>query len=226
MQIDELFNNGTCVQCKHKTDSHELVVGQDENRRIWCKDCPYPAFRMMGDEGSDLQTIPFFIEASFGPPDPCFEEHPTTRNVTNFLPYSPTGDGDVRMQFTAHIEGDDGAKREFQFIGVAWRVAEVDQLKQGDDVKGNLVYKRQLYWDQTGKCVGCKSLTAFHIMEMDRKTPGRRGGGYTVGNVQLLCVSCNRIKGKRDMAYLKERLRSLGRFERPGWKEETDESTA
>ena len=50
----------------------------------------------------------------------------------------------------------------------------------------------------------------FDNMEMDRVKPGSDGGGYTVGNVQLLCPACNKIKGNRDMEYLRDRRRSQG----------------
>ena len=50
----------------------------------------------------------------------------------------------------------------------------------------------------------------FDHMEVDRVVPGAAGPGYTVGNVQLLCCSCNKMKGERSMEYLMAKLRIRG----------------
>ena len=182
------------------------VVGGDTIHRILCKSCPLPTIRIMGDEGTET-PIHFFIEGPIGAPDPCFEAKQASKARGNFLPHSPGPIG--ANQITLNGTGQ-GFNCELRFSGTAWRVDEIDQLKSGDDVKGSIVYKLQLYWEQEGLCPGCSGRIRFDNMEMDRLVPGSGGGGYTVGNIQLLCPACNRIKGGRDMKYLTERRRSQG----------------
>ena len=50
----------------------------------------------------------------------------------------------------------------------------------------------------------------FDNMEVDRLIAGSYGGEYTVGNVQLLCPTCNKLKGTKDMAHLTARRREQG----------------
>ena len=211
MKENELFNKeGLCVLCQHARDEHSRVVGGDTIHRIFCGSCPLPIIRMMRDEGIETPT-PFFIEGPFGAPDPCFEARKGSKTRGNFLPHSPGPVG--ANQITLNGTGQ-GFHCELRFSGTAWRVDEIQQLNAGDDVQGNIVYKLQLYWDQEGRCLGCSGRMRFDNMEMDRKVPGSGGGGYTVGNIQLLCSSCNRVKGGRDMTYLTERRRSQGLFSR------------
>ena len=207
MRGNELFDDeGLCVQCQHDRNDHSRVVGGDTIHRIFCRSCPLPIIRMMGDEGTET-PIPFFIEGPIGAPDPCFEAKHASKARGNFLPHSPGPVG--ANQITPNRTGQ-GFNCELRFSGTAWRVDEIDRLKSGDNVRGNIVYKLQLYWEQEGLCPGCSGRIRFDNMEMDRLVPGSGGGGYTVGNVQLLCPACNRIKGGRDMKYLTERRRSQG----------------
>ncbi len=46
-------------------------------------------------------------------------------------------------------------------------------------------------------------------MDVDHIIPKARGGVDDDENLQLLCSSCNRIKGKKTMEYLITRLREL-----------------
>ena len=207
MNMNELFKDDhSCVQCQHDVDKHTVAVGTDSVRRLFCESCPLSTIRVMGDEGVE-NPIPFFIEGPIGAPDPCFEEKHASRKRENFLPRSP-GPYSAH-QITLHGKGE-RIDCESRFSGTDWRVNEIEELGLGDEVRRNLVYKLQLYWDQEGLCPGCNGRIRFDNMEMDRLTPGSDGGGYTVGNVQLLCSACNRIKGDRDMEYLKVRRRSQG----------------
>ena len=207
MRTDDLFDtSGLCIRCRHESRNHARITGHDGAHRTICRCCPPSTIRVMGDEGTE-NPIPFFIEGPFGSPIPCRQEHQASTRRENALPHSPGPYGPHQITFRARGEE---SEHDVQFSGTAWSVDEVQRLKHGDEVRGNIVYKLQLYWNQEGMCPGCDGRIRLDNMEMDRLVPGAAGGKYTVGNVQLLCSSCNRIKGDRDMGYLRERRRSQG----------------
>ena len=75
--------------------------------------------------------------------------------------------------------------------------------------------KAVLYKKQDGKCAAaplCTHEIPIELMEVDRIKAGAHGGQYVIGNVQLLCPRCNRMKGKGTMEALKEKL-SQKRFD-------------
>ncbi len=196
-------NIAVCAQCRHVVKEHRSVTDGNNVRRIYCTSCPRRMIRMMGDENNG-QPTPFLVEGPLGPPKPCYEEKPENRKRENFLPLSPASNSEI--SFELGIEGGSADER-IRFTGISWYVEEVENLRPGDYVKNNLVYKYQLYADQEYKCRGCNRMLPFDNIEMDRVIPEN---GYTVGNVQLLCSSCNRIKGNRGMAYLLKRRNEQG----------------
>ena len=70
--------------------------------------------------------------------------------------------------------------------------------------------KHELYGRQEGRCAGCKVLFEYRNLTIYHIVPQEKGGGNNTENLQLLCGSCNRIKGKRDMSFLGARLKELG----------------
>ena len=54
-----------------------------------------------------------------------------------------------------------------------------------------------------------RNLTVDHIKPLDK------GGSDKPSNLQLLCNSCNSIKGNRTQAYLQKRLREQGIVKAP-----------
>ena len=70
--------------------------------------------------------------------------------------------------------------------------------------------KRLLYANQQGRCLGCEYNLPLHVLTIDHITPRSRGGADTIGNLQLLCHTCNAIKGNRTMEYLKGQLQVRG----------------
>ena len=67
-----------------------------------------------------------------------------------------------------------------------------------------------LYGKQHGNCNGCKvHLIAPRHFHIDHIVPKSKGGQEHAENKQLLCGSCNSIKGGRAMAFLTRRLVEL-----------------
>ena len=67
--------------------------------------------------------------------------------------------------------------------------------------------KTILYGEQGGHCAGCKEHFEPRHLEIDHIVPRSRGGSDHMDNLQLLCGSCNRIKGNRPHEYLVSALR-------------------
>ena len=70
--------------------------------------------------------------------------------------------------------------------------------------------KHVLFGQQEGLCNGCKGDFPFKLFEVDHRVPRSRGGTDHLDNLQLLCSSCNRIKGDRPHEYLVGRLAEIG----------------
>ena len=63
-----------------------------------------------------------------------------------------------------------------------------------------------LYGMQGGYCAGCSTHFEPRHMEVDHIVARAKGGTNHIDNLQLLCGSCNRIKGSRGMEYLRAKL--------------------
>ena len=197
-----------CVECAHPPSEHGITKGGDGINRVFCQSCSPSRAILMGDEGL-TGPVPFFIEGPFSKV-PCFEDRKTAKKVDNFLPLSPSSDGIT--SFTLWSTTPTGEKGDpITFTGLSWRPDEFECLVEGDEIDRNSRrYKLHLYWLQEGRCAGCHRIMYFDHMEVDRIVPGSGGPGYTVGNVQLLCCSCNKMKGERNMGYLMTKLRARG----------------
>jgi site-specific DNA-methyltransferase (adenine-specific) len=68
--------------------------------------------------------------------------------------------------------------------------------------------KERLYKQQDGKCNACETQFDIWHLETDHIVPKSKGGGDYYGNYQLLCPSCNKIKGDRPMEYLRLKIKS------------------
>ena len=64
----------------------------------------------------------------------------------------------------------------------------------------------QLYGQQGGYCAGCATHFERQHLEVDHIISRSKGGTDHLENLQLLCGSCNRIKGDRGMEYLRAKL--------------------
>ena len=67
-------------------------------------------------------------------------------------------------------------------------------------------HRQTLYGQQEGNCAGCASHFEARHLEVDHIISRRKGGTDHVDNLQLLCGSCNRVKGDRGMEYLRVKL--------------------
>ncbi len=82
-------------------------------------------------------------------------------------------------------------------------------------------HKRALYGQQEGNCGGCRTHFEARNLEVDHIISRHKGGTDHIENLQLLCGSCNRIKGDRGMEYLKARLQIMRK--RPDYGDATPE---
>lgn len=92
-------------------------------------------------------------------------------------------------------------------------VTERTDVPQRTDIQTPINYRQNkhvLYGWQEGGCNGCKVHFEYRHLEVDHIVPQSRGGTGHIENLQLLCASCNRIKGDRDQAYLVAQLQSRG----------------
>ncbi len=87
-----------------------------------------------------------------------------------------------------------------------------EDIPRRTDVDAPKNYRKNahvLYGEQEGRCGGCRSHFEFRHFEVDHMIPRSRGGTDHLENLQLLCGSCNRIKGDRTQEYLVARLAEL-----------------
>ena len=70
--------------------------------------------------------------------------------------------------------------------------------------------KEALFSQQKGKCNGCEQKLPMRNLTVDHIKPFSQGGTERLTNLQLLCNSCNSIKGDGTQAQLKKRLKEKG----------------
>ena len=93
-------------------------------------------------------------------------------------------------------------------------VTERTDIPRRTDIDAPVPYRQNkhvLFGQQEGVCNGCRTEFSFRIFEVDHVIPQSRGGSDHIENLQLLCPSCNRIKGDRPMEYLAAQLAGMGR---------------
>ncbi|MCL2742356.1 MAG: HNH endonuclease [Planctomycetaceae bacterium] len=72
--------------------------------------------------------------------------------------------------------------------------------------------KQRLYKEQNGKCNACGVEFEIRNLVIDHIQPSSKGGGDYYENYQLLCGSCNSIKGARPMEYLRMKIETRERM--------------
>jgi DNA modification methylase len=78
-----------------------------------------------------------------------------------------------------------------------------------EEIEINKNVKERLFKEQEGLCNGCRTEFEIRHFEVDHIVPKAKGGGDYYENYQLLCSSCNRIKGARPMEYLRMKIRAI-----------------
>lgn len=68
--------------------------------------------------------------------------------------------------------------------------------------------KQRLFTQQKAHCNACDIELPIHQFEVDHIIPKSKGGGDYYENYQLLCGSCNKIKGDRPMEYLRLKIQT------------------
>ena len=96
-------------------------------------------------------------------------------------------------------------------LGLFYRGAHRTDIPRRTDVGKLPAYnspanRRQLYGAQEGHCAGCAAHFEARNLEVDHIISRGKGGTDHIENLQLLCGSCNRIKGDRGMEYLRVKL--------------------
>lgn len=92
-------------------------------------------------------------------------------------------------------------------VGIFYTGAHRTDIPQRTDVVPILPYhhkhnKEKLYGVQGGHCNGCQEHFETRHLEIDHIVPRSKGGTDHLENLQLLCGSCNRIKGNRTHEFL------------------------
>lgn len=94
---------------------------------------------------------------------------------------------------------------------VTRKIIHRTDIPQREDLGNLLPYnspeiKKKLYGEQGGNCAGCNTHFEARNLEVDHIIARVKGGTDHIDNLQLLCSSCNRIKGDRGMDYLRVKL--------------------
>ena len=96
-------------------------------------------------------------------------------------------------------------------LGMFYQGAHRTDVPQRTDI-GNLPRynspqnRTRLYGEQGGHCAGCATHFEPRHFDVDHIIAKAKGGTDHIENLQLLCGSCNSIKGDRGMEYLKAKL--------------------
>ena len=96
-------------------------------------------------------------------------------------------------------------------LGMFYQGAHRTDVPRRTDIGKLLKYnsptnRKKLYGEQGGNCAGCATHFEPRHFDVDHIIARAKGGTGHIENLQLLCGSCNSIKGDRGMDYLKTKL--------------------
>jgi site-specific DNA-methyltransferase (adenine-specific) len=98
------------------------------------------------------------------------------------------------------LSDDAGLFKDFTATNQIPKRTDIKEIAPSETVK------QRLYKQQDGKCNACGQDFEIRNLEIDHIIPKAKGGGNYYENYQLLCSSCNRIKGDRPMEYLRMKI--------------------
>jgi site-specific DNA-methyltransferase (adenine-specific) len=98
------------------------------------------------------------------------------------------------------LSDDAGLFKDFVTTSIIPQRADVSLEPPSQSVK------ERLYKEQNCLCNACGNKFGILNLEIDHIIPKAKGGGDYYENYQLLCGSCNRIKGDRPMEYLRTKI--------------------
>ena len=124
----------------------------------------------------------------------------------------------------AHDEGRkwigiDISKRAYELVNIRFQnelgifnpgIIHRTDIPQRSGQRRSKNIKHILFGQQRGVCNGCRYEFHFRHFHQDHIIPRKDGGPDSDDNLQLLCGSCNLIKGERNMDYLRARLKEMG----------------
>jgi site-specific DNA-methyltransferase (adenine-specific) len=100
------------------------------------------------------------------------------------------------------LSDDAGLFKDFVNITAVPQRTDIKLEKPSQSVK------ERLHKQQDGLCNACGTAFDIRNLEIDHIIPKAKGGGDYYENYQLLCSSCNRIKGDRPMEYLRLKIKT------------------
>ena len=98
----------------------------------------------------------------------------------------------------------------FKFFGDVIHRTDIPIRTNIEKLPSYKTHKHTLFGLQEGKCNGCDMMFPFQNFTTDHIVPVAKGGTDHIENLQLLCNSCNSIKGKRTQEELIVALQEKG----------------
>ena len=93
-------------------------------------------------------------------------------------------------------------------------IHRTDTPIQSEEVHRSKDIKSILFGRQSGRCIACKERFDPRHFHVDHIVPKSDGGQDDDSNLQLLCGSCNSIKGNRSMGYLLNEVKKINEMKR------------
>jgi len=104
------------------------------------------------------------------------------------------------------LSNDAGLFKDFVATDQIPKRSDTEEVQPSDSVK------QRLYQEQDSKCNACGREFEIGNFEIDHIVPKSKGGNDCYENYQLLCGSCNRVKGDRPMEYLRLKIETRERM--------------
>ena len=197
MMLEDLIDYlGSCVRCGHRKSEHCVKInGSGFIVRVGCESCP--PFKLRGWTAKHLQSpdITHIV-------DGYLVEHTVLKTCW--------GNASDEIKSVTEREKTEGYSTEhegwhfYDYVKYGHRKLGQDLIKP-KEVKFNLAQIQQ------NVCAGCQyQAPAHHFLTIDHIIPISKGGNDQADNIQLLCHTCNAIKGDRTMEYLRVQLKKRG----------------